>query len=74
MSRTTSIDIGTCRSVNAGIGMRRFWSTGDSEGFRGCWFPSRDGAPSALEILSRRYASGEIDREEFLTRKRDLEA
>ena len=27
---------------------------------------------SALEILRERYARGEIDREEFLARKRDL--
>jgi putative membrane protein len=31
--------------------------------------PSRD---TALEILNARYARGEIDREEYLQRKRDL--
>lgn len=28
--------------------------------------------PSALELLNRRYARGEIDRETYLTMKRDL--
>ena len=33
----------------------------------------RDGGPdAALDILRQRYARGEIDREEFLARKRDL--
>lgn len=30
--------------------------------------------PSALQILEERYARGEIDREEFLARKRDLQS
>ena len=30
--------------------------------------------PSALEVLRERYARGEIDREEFQSRKRDLES
>ena len=41
----------------------------------------RDGAPTAsrskdtaLDILNGRYARGEIDREEYLQRKRDLSA
>lgn len=29
---------------------------------------------SALELLRRRYAAGEVDREEFNARRRDLEA
>jgi putative membrane protein len=31
-------------------------------------------APTALEILEQRYAKGEIEREEFLARKRDLQS
>jgi putative membrane protein len=31
-------------------------------------------APSALDILEQRYAKGEIEREEFLARKRDLQS
>lgn len=31
-------------------------------------------APSALEILEQRYAKGEIEREEFLARKHDLQS
>jgi putative membrane protein len=35
--------------------------------------PSRHaGSDAALDILRQRYARGEIDREEFLARKRDL--
>lgn len=30
--------------------------------------------PSALQILEERYARGEIDREEFLARKQDLQS
>lgn len=34
----------------------------------------RPGRSRAVEILEERYARGEIDREEFETRRRDLEA
>ncbi len=30
-------------------------------------------APNALEVLKERYARGEIDRQEFLAKKRDVE-
>lgn len=33
-----------------------------------------DNRPASLEILERRYASGEIDREEYLQKKADLGA
>lgn len=33
---------------------------------------TRDGSESALEILKRRYARGEISREEFDRMKRDI--
>jgi putative membrane protein len=35
--------------------------------------PSPPARRKALEVLEERYARGELDREEFLERKRDLE-
>ena len=36
--------------------------------------PGKSGAPSALEILQRRYASGEIDQQTYQRMKAELEA
>jgi len=45
--------------------VRYLWRVGGSSGTGGP-------AGSALRILEERYARGEIDREEFLQRRRDL--
>lgn len=34
---------------------------------------SAHAAPSALEVLDKRYANGEVEREDYLARKKDLE-
>ena len=50
------------------FGMRRwFWSSGTDRDSRG------DNSASALEILNRRYARGEIDREEYEQKRQDIE-
>lgn len=56
------------------FGMRRwFWSTGSDDTMRGCWFPRWDRSESALEILDRRYARGEIDKGEYEQKRKDIE-
>lgn len=35
--------------------------------------PAGGGAESALEVLKRRYAAGEIDRDQYLAMRKDLE-
>ncbi|MDK3256642.1 SHOCT domain-containing protein [Blastococcus capsensis] len=34
--------------------------------------PARDAGPASEEVLRRRYAAGEIDREDYLRMQRDL--
>ena len=53
--------------VAAVLGVRWFLAEGRSA-------PGTDSGGSALEILRRRYARGEIDREEFEAKMRDLTA
>jgi putative membrane protein len=52
--------------VAAVVGVRWLWDQG-----RPAAGPARGESP--LEILKRRYARGEIEREEFETKKRDLD-
>ncbi len=43
-------------------------------GGQGSRFPGAPGGETALDILQRRYARGEITRDEYLSMKRDLES
>jgi len=52
--------------VIAGIVILVKWVSGSSSG------PSQSLAKTALDILKDRYAGGEIDREEFEQKKRDI--
>ena len=52
--------------VAAVVGVRWLWDQGRPAAGRGQ-------EESSLEILKRRYARGEIEREEFEMKKRDLE-
>ncbi len=47
----------------------RVWGQGRSPGLPGPWTREDD----AVEILKRRYARGEISKEEYEERRRDLE-
>lgn len=40
---------------------------------KGTWGPGRDHEKTALDLLKERYARGEIEREEFEQKRRDLE-
>jgi putative membrane protein len=53
------------------VAVRWLWRTASSAGTTGQSAPSRSGG-TALAILEERYARGEIDRDEFFTRKKDL--
>lgn len=53
--------------VAAVLAVRWLWAEGRS-------VPRIESGDSALDILKRRYARGEIDREEFEAKKRDLVA
>ena len=39
---------------------------------RGGGYPQRDRSPSSHDILKERYARGDIDRDEYLQKKRDI--
>jgi putative membrane protein len=52
--------------VIAGLAVGLRWLVRQARG------PRRDGADAALDVLRQRYARGEISREEFLAKTRDL--
>ncbi|KGH45408.1 MULTISPECIES: hypothetical protein [Modestobacter] len=54
-----------------GVWLARRLGRDRDEQTRGTSGPS-DAAPGAQELLRRRYAAGEIDREEYLRTQRDL--
>ena len=56
------------------FGMRRwFWSERKDGEILGCWWPRLDSPASALEILNRRYDLGEIDKEEYELKRKDID-
>ena len=72
---------GVAGLVGGGLLMLLFWGVlivGAVVGVRWLWDQGRPAAgrgreESSIEILKQRYARGEIEREEFEMKKRDLE-
>jgi putative membrane protein len=56
--------------VAAVLLVRYLWNVGHQSGGHA---GARTGRSEALELLDKRYAAGEIDREEYLRRKQDLQ-
>ena len=59
-----------------GVGMLLFWGlliVVIVLLIRATWGPGRDREKTALDLLKERYARGEIERDEFERKKRDLE-
>jgi putative membrane protein len=56
--------------VAAVLLVRYLWNIGHQHGGQG---PARTDRSEALDLLDKRYAAGEIDREEYLRRKEDLQ-
>lgn len=50
------------------VGPATTWASGTGQG------PMRTTAEAALRVLEERYARGEVDREEFLQKKADLQS